>query len=45
MDTWKYKTDTGSDGNVMPINMYKVLFLHTNINELTYPLTKSVAHL
>ena len=36
-DTYKYKIDTGSDGNLMPVRMYKTLFPHTNINERTNP--------
>ena len=32
--TCKCKIDTDSDGNLMPIRMYKMLFLHTNVNEL-----------
>ena len=45
-DTCKYKIDTGSDGNLMPIRMYKMLFPHTNINELNKAINKiGVAHL
>ena len=30
IDTRKCKIDTGSDGNFMPIRMYKIHFIHTN---------------
>ena len=33
-DTCEYKIDTGSDGILIPINMYKMLFLHMNVKEL-----------
>ena len=33
-DICEYDLDTGSDGSFMAIRMYKMLFLHTNINEL-----------
>ena len=32
--TCKYKIDTGSDGNIMPIKMFKVLFLDTETANL-----------
>ena len=31
--TCEYKIGTGSDGNLMPIRRYKVLFLHANISQ------------
>ena len=31
-ETCKYQIDTGSDGNLMPIKKYKMLFLNTNVN-------------
>ena len=34
VDKCGYKIYTGSDGSLMPISMYKRLFLHANINEL-----------
>ena len=33
-ETFEYKIDTGSDGSLIPIRMYKMLFPHTNITEL-----------
>ena len=33
IDTHEYKIDTGSDDNLMPINMYKILFPNTNVIE------------
>ena len=32
VDTCEYKIDTGSDGNLMLIRMYKGLFPYTNIS-------------
>ena len=32
-NTCEYKTDTGSDDNLMPIRMYKMLYSDANINE------------
>ena len=32
IDMCEYKIERGSDGNLMPIRMYKMLFPHTNIN-------------
>ena len=33
-DVYKYKIDTGNDGNLMPIKSYKMFFSCTNVNEL-----------
>ena len=43
----EFKLDTGSDGNLMCIRMYRTLFLQTNINELNEYINKinSVMHL
>ena len=34
VDAYQYKIDTDSNGNVMPIRMHEMLFLHRNINKL-----------
>ena len=34
-ETCQYKIDTGSDGNLIPIRMYKVIFPCTNITKLS----------
>ena len=34
VDTCKYKIDRGSDDDLMPLTMYKMLFPHTNINDV-----------
>ena len=34
IDKCEYKIDTYSDGNLMPIRMYKMFLPHTDINEL-----------
>ena len=34
MEMYEHKIDTGSDGNIMPINMFKMLFPHTKITDL-----------
>ena len=41
-DTCKYKIDTGSDGNLMPIRKYKLLFPHTNLNELNTSINRKI---
>ena len=34
VDTYKYKIEIASNGNLKPIRMYTMLFPHTNINKL-----------
>ena len=34
------KVHMGSDGNLMPVRMYKNTFQHTNINELKKSINK-----
>ena len=41
-ETCEYKIDAGSDGNLMPIRLYKMLFLHTNITELKKYIDKEI---
>ena len=42
----KYKTDTGSDGNLMPIKMFRMVFPYTNITDLNKSMDKnSIIHL
>ena len=41
LDTYKYTIDTGSDGNQMPIRIYKMFFVYTNINELNKSINKN----
>ena len=42
VDTCEYKIDTDSDGNLMPIRMYKVLFLHKNISDLNKSVKRKI---
>ena len=45
VDTYKYSKDTGSDGNVRPTRMFKMLFPHTTIYELNKSINnKKVLH-
>ena len=37
----KFGLDTGSDGNLMPIKVYRMLFSQTRINELNKPTNKN----
>ena len=38
----KFKLDTGSDGNLMPVRMYKLLLPQTNIDELNKSINKKI---
>ena len=39
----EYKVDTGIDGNLMPLNMFKVLFQRTSVAEVAqYKYTKVI---
>ena len=39
----KFMLDTGNDSsNLMPIRMYKILFLHTNINDLNKSINRKI---
>ena len=42
VDICEYKLDTDSDGNLMFIRMYKMLLLHTEINQLNQFIKKSL---
>ena len=45
METHEYKIDTGNDHNLIPIRMYKMPFLQTNITELNLSTdTNTVLH-
>ena len=42
MEMCKFKLDTASNGNLMPIIMNKLIFLHTNINNLNKSIKRKI---
>ena len=45
MEMYKNKIDTGSDGNLMPIKMLKVLFPYTRITDLNKSIGRNLYYM